>query len=237
MNGSPEDGFGTVPVSLPSQFQDIGYLCHTSDPSGLSIELLQHTFGRQTELTDTSHAHWHLGQVTIRTSDREKSLQVWKAARMRHVATMDVPQPSRGFTLDFVAFVEETPESSHASESESSSADMGIGSVARRLWLWRQPFTQIELQERWTSEHEPRFTYYYTGERRIANGAEWCGLTLIVADAKETAANIRAVTGDSFGVFWSSKQEESDMAGVFAVTVKDADGYHVRLLQAAGCRD
>ena len=31
-------------VSDPTQFYDIGYLCHLTDPDGFSIELLQHTF-------------------------------------------------------------------------------------------------------------------------------------------------------------------------------------------------
>ena len=33
-----------IEVSEPAQFQEIGYLCHTKDPAGYSIKLLQHTF-------------------------------------------------------------------------------------------------------------------------------------------------------------------------------------------------
>ena len=33
-----------ITVSNPSQFLDIGYLCHLTDPEGRSIELLQHSF-------------------------------------------------------------------------------------------------------------------------------------------------------------------------------------------------
>ena len=33
-----------ISVSKPSQFMDIGFLCHLNDPEGYSIELLQHTF-------------------------------------------------------------------------------------------------------------------------------------------------------------------------------------------------
>merc|ERR1712228_248440 len=33
-----------IAVGKASQFLDIGYLCHLSDPNGQTIELLQHTF-------------------------------------------------------------------------------------------------------------------------------------------------------------------------------------------------
>ena len=39
-----------VAVSQPSQFGEIGYMCHLQDPEGFQIELLQHRFeGRRAE--------------------------------------------------------------------------------------------------------------------------------------------------------------------------------------------
>ena len=53
-----------VSVSSPSQFMDVGYLCHLSDPSGFTIELLQHTF-QQNFVKPAPDDNFVLGQVAV----------------------------------------------------------------------------------------------------------------------------------------------------------------------------
>ena len=63
-------------VSKPSQFLDVGYLCHLKDPKGFTIELLQQTFQRnfvkpeedpRLALGQTAV----VGQITTRTTNIE----------------------------------------------------------------------------------------------------------------------------------------------------------------------
>ena len=63
-------------VSQPSQFLDVGYLCHLKDPKGFTIELLQQTFQRnfvkpeedpRLALGQTAV----VGQITTRTTNIE----------------------------------------------------------------------------------------------------------------------------------------------------------------------
>ena len=65
-----------VHVSAPSQFMEVGFLCHLSDPSGFTIELLQHKF--QTNFVPTSPDESLalgqpavIGQITTRSTNIE----------------------------------------------------------------------------------------------------------------------------------------------------------------------
>ena len=65
-----------VQVSAPSQFMEVGFLCHLSDPSGFSIELLQHKFQSNFVPTspDESLALGQpavIGQITTRSTNIE----------------------------------------------------------------------------------------------------------------------------------------------------------------------
>ena len=67
----------------PHQFEDIGYMSHLRDPEGFQIELLQHTFLGQPKTSEGDKA-WALGgrtalgQVTLRTSDIERDLALYR---------------------------------------------------------------------------------------------------------------------------------------------------------------
>ena len=70
-------------VSVPTQFRDIGYLCHMADPEGRSIELLQHSFATNfvkplEQPKKTLGQDSLIGQVTLRCSDISKSLQFYR---------------------------------------------------------------------------------------------------------------------------------------------------------------
>ena len=63
-------------VSAPSQFMEVGFLCHLSDPCGFTIELLQHKF--QTNFVPTSPDESLalgqpavIGQITTRSTNIE----------------------------------------------------------------------------------------------------------------------------------------------------------------------
>ena len=68
-------------VSQPSQFLEVGYLCHLKDPRGFTIELLQQTFQRNfvKPEEDRSLALGQsavVGQVTTRTTNIEVRSEV-----------------------------------------------------------------------------------------------------------------------------------------------------------------
>ena len=72
-----------IEVSTPTQFRDIGYLCHLADPEGRSIELLQHSFAsnfvKPVEQPQKILGQDSLiGQITLRCSDISKSLQLYR---------------------------------------------------------------------------------------------------------------------------------------------------------------
>ena len=127
-----------VPVSVPTQFRDIGYLCHLSDPEGFQVELLQHTFrdNRPAGAGDAGEplgGGARIGQVTLRVTDIEAALSKYRGQLgMRLLSVQDVPDP--GFTLYFLAFTAESPP------------NPALDSVDNREWLWRRPYTTLELQ-------------------------------------------------------------------------------------------
>ncbi|XP_068710210.1 uncharacterized protein [Montipora foliosa] len=135
-----------VDVSFPTQFMDIGYMCHLTDPFGYTIELLQQDFQSnfcpqkvktflQPNLALGQQAH--IGQITLRVSNIEKSLSFYQSVLgMKLLSRQSVPHK---FNLYFLACTEETPPSDD------------VNAVAIREWLWRRPYTTLELQH-WPTE-------------------------------------------------------------------------------------
>jgi hypothetical protein len=68
-----------------AQFKDIGYVAHTRDPEGFTIELLQFTFGTRTATTRGTSPGAPpkpfkdacVGQVTLRAHNRAAMLECW----------------------------------------------------------------------------------------------------------------------------------------------------------------
>lgn len=140
-----------VDVTSPRQFRDIGYLCHLSDPFGYSIELLQHDFQCnfcseriQTSLQSNMALgqQTHVGQITLRVSDIEKTLSFYQSALgMKLLSRQNIPNM---FDLYFLACTDEQPPSDD------------LNAVEIREWLWRRPYTTLELQH-WPAEQDRKF--------------------------------------------------------------------------------
>lgn len=130
-----------VDVTSPKQFRDIGYMCHLKDPYGYSIELLQHDFQSnfRSERIQSSlqpnlalGQQTHLGQITLRVSNIEKSLRFYQSALgMKLLSRQNIPDM---FDLYFLACTDEKPPSDD------------LNAVEIREWLWRRPYTTLELQ-------------------------------------------------------------------------------------------
>ena len=128
-------------MTPPKQFGDIGYLCHLNDPFGYSIELLQHDFQCNfcPERTQSSlqpnlapGQQTHLGQITLRVSDIEKTLSFYQCElSMKLLSRQSIPSM---FDLYFLACTDEKPPSDD------------LNAVEIREWLWKRPYTTLELQ-------------------------------------------------------------------------------------------
>lgn len=133
-----------VDVTQPRQFRDIGYLCHLNDPFGYSIELLQRDFQHNfcsdriksfLNPTLALHQQTHMGQITLRVSDIEKSLRFYESSLgMKLLSRQNIPDM---FDLYFLACTDEKPPSDN------------LNDVKIREWLWKRPYTTLELQY-WT---------------------------------------------------------------------------------------
>ena len=130
-----------VDVTAPRQFLDIGYMCHLNDPFGYSIELLQHDFQSNfnSERVEASlqpnlalGQRAHIGQITLRVSNIEKSLRFYESALgMKLLSRQSIPEK---FNLYFLACTNEKPPADD------------INAVEIREWLWKRPYTTLELQ-------------------------------------------------------------------------------------------
>lgn len=129
-----------IAVSEASQFEDIGYLCHLNDPNGFGIELLQHDFQQNFHPRNTSKNEWPLGspaclgQITIQSSDIDRTRQFYSDfLAMKLLSIQDVSQ--YGFTLYFFAWTDENPPRDDLRDA-----------TVNREWLWKRPYTTIEVR-------------------------------------------------------------------------------------------
>lgn len=130
-----------IDVSAPTQFLDVGYLCHLADPDGHEIELLQHHFeeNHRPRAIETNHPLGTLailGQITLRVSDTTWALGFYRDALGMRLLSRQPIAPHR-FTLHFLAYTDETPPIDD------------LEATGNREWLWQRPYTTLELQERW----------------------------------------------------------------------------------------
>jgi catechol 2,3-dioxygenase-like lactoylglutathione lyase family enzyme len=125
-----------VQVGDPKQFLDIGYMAHLSDPQGFVIELLQHDFQGNRPLgagnASAPFAAACIGQITLRSGDVQAEEAVFESLGMRLLSVQEV-EPY-GFDLHFYAFTGEHPP------------EPDLWSVANREWLWKRPYTTLEIQ-------------------------------------------------------------------------------------------
>ncbi|MDG2265261.1 MAG: VOC family protein [Candidatus Marinamargulisbacteria bacterium] len=114
-------------ITDPVQFRDIGYLCHTQDPDGNTIELLQHTFygNPLSQKKERTIAH-----ISIRSADINRAIPVYTALGLRLLSKQATPS----FDLYFLA------------ETSDALPDPAIESVHNREWLWQRPYPCLEIQ-------------------------------------------------------------------------------------------
>ena len=127
-------------ITQPHQFQDIGYLCHITDPEGFQIELLQHTFEGAPKTARGDPARplgggCRIGQVTLRTDDIAPELDHYQRALGMTLLSRQ-PVDTYGFELYFLAFTNDRPP------------DADVSAIANRPWLWQRPYTTLEIQHR-----------------------------------------------------------------------------------------
>ena len=125
-----------IQVSDPQQFRDIGYMSKIADPNGFIIELLQQGFeGSEKEVGD-GHAFGSqatLAHITLRITDLAASKRVFEQELgMRLMSAQPVDEFD--FCLYFYAW------------SDEPLPDPDLYSIDNREWLWRRPYTLIELQ-------------------------------------------------------------------------------------------
>lgn len=138
----------TQGLSLPDpyQFRDIGYMTKLTDPNGLIIELLQQGFEGREDPLPAGHqiggqktgghpigAQATLAHITLRVTDLDAAKAFFETRLGMRLMSVQ-PVTDLGFCLYFYAWSAETlphPD---------------LKSVANREWLWRRPYTLIELQ-------------------------------------------------------------------------------------------
>ncbi len=126
-----------ISVSSGIQFKEIGYMSKISDPKGFVIELLQQGFlGYEEKISKNIHpigSQGTLAHITLRITDLEKSKYYFEEKlKMRLMSIQAVKEYE--FCLYFYTF------------SDEILPDEDLNSVKNRQWLWRRPYTFIELQ-------------------------------------------------------------------------------------------
>lgn len=125
-----------IPVGIPRQFRDVGYLAHFQDPEGFTIELIAHTFqGEQRqEPTDPKclGGGAHLNLLTLRTANIKPIQEACAAWGMSLLSIQPVER--NGFTLYFFAFTNEQQPSSN------------LTAIENRTWVYQRPYTVLEVQ-------------------------------------------------------------------------------------------
>ncbi|WP_417454640.1 VOC family protein [Kiloniella sp.] len=125
----------------PYQFRDIGYMTKLTDPKGFHIELLQQGFeGNEQALDHNSVASGHaiadqaiLAHITLRVTDLVTARDYFENKLGMRLMSIQ-PVEDRGFCLYFYSWNDETLP------------NPDLTAVANREWLWRRPYSLLELQ-------------------------------------------------------------------------------------------
>jgi len=199
-----------VEVDTPRQIPDIAYLCHCNDPDDYCIELIQHDFLHNHKPVPENSAY-PLGTrptfslITYRVKNADISVKFYsEVLGMRLLSRQAVE--SRGFTLYFLAFTEEKPPN----------AD--IENVDNREWLWKRPYTMVELQHIWGTENEHDFAYRVGSET---------GFESVSFATKKFDDLLKKVIRQGYKIDVGTIDP---ILKVRTATVTDPDGYSLRLI-------
>jgi hypothetical protein len=113
---------------------------------------------------------------------------------------------TRGFTLYFLACTDERPPHEN------------IESVDNREWLWKRPYTMVELQHIWGTETKPDFAYRAdskSGFEGVSFGAK--RLDDLLKEFGQQDLEVKICDVDP-------------ILNVRTATVSDPDGYSIRLI-------
>uniref|UniRef100_A0A0G4GML8 VOC domain-containing protein n=1 Tax=Chromera velia CCMP2878 TaxID=1169474 RepID=A0A0G4GML8_9ALVE len=161
-----------VRISDPSQFRDIGYLAHLTDPDGLTIELLQRTFEHKTKLPEEPElvnqvlgTRATLSHITLRTGmDLGGSSKFFSDTLGLKLLSVQPVEPY-AFSLFFFA-------PSGLAHKEKMVREDDLFAVENREWLWQRPVTVLELQQRTRGDFCPSFSPGALGLREIVLDVE-----------------------------------------------------------------
>ncbi|MEX2495636.1 MAG: VOC family protein [Woeseia sp.] len=199
-----------VEIDSPRQVPDIAYLCHLYDPDGYCIELIQHDFQHRHEPAEEdpdcalgTPATFSL--ITCRAKDINKSLEFYAGFLGMQLLSRQVVG-SRGFTLYFLAFTDERPPYED------------IEHIENREWLWKRPYTLLELQHIWGTEDNPGFAY------RVGAATGFEGISLCATGFDAVLARADAC-GYTYGVLDKEVLPDARVANLV-----DPDSYSVKLV-------
>lgn len=202
-----------VDVDTPRQIPDIAYLCHCNDPDDYCIELIQHDFLHNHTLQKQNSAY-ALGTrptfslITYRVKDADVSLKFYSDVLGMRLLSRQVVE-SRGFTLYFLACTDEDPP--HAD----------IEHVGNREWLWKRPYTMIELQHVWGTENRDDFAY------RVGPETGFAGVSFATKNIDDLCNSIgRQGYKIDVGAI-------DPILQVRTATATDPDGYSLRFIDKA----
>lgn len=199
-----------VEVDTPRQIPDIAYLCHFNDPDGYCIELIQHDF-LDNHVAETEDSAYSLGTpptfslITYRVKDAAKSLKFYEGVLGMRLLSKQVVE-TRGFTLYFLACTDDRPPHEN------------IENVDNREWLWKRPYTMVELQHIWGTEAKPDFAY------RVDSRSGFGGVSF---GAKRLDDLLKEFGQQDLEV---EICDVDPILDVRTATVSDPDGYPIRLI-------
>jgi len=204
-------------VANGTRVPNVGYVSHLRDPDGFTIELLQHDFQANFVPSPASSSlplgfPLALGQVTLRVSNADASLRFYQdILGMKLLLRLPVKcHDGARSVLYFLAWTDAQPP------------NPDVNAVENAEWLWRQPFTTIELQHMVSPPLQAGFQEIPTG------GAGFLGLRAFsprVADLKKHLEHHGYATED-----FSS---DDPVMGLPSFVVRDPDGIPITVNQIA----
>lgn len=123
-------------VPDPRQFRDIGYMSKLVDPNGFAIELLQQGFEGKSRPAGEGHpvgAQAILAHITLRVTDLAAARSFCEETLGLRLISVQPVEPF-GFCLYFYCW------------SDEALPNEDLRAVENREWLWRRPYTLLELQ-------------------------------------------------------------------------------------------
>lgn len=124
---------------------DVATLCHLKDPEGYCIELLEYAPQAPIDPVLPLGGEARLLLSTYRVKDPRRSLEYYQQRGWYLLSRQIIA--SRQMTLYFLAPVNEPLPV------------QDIDAIENRPWLWQRPYTLLEWQHIWGTEHSDTFNY------------------------------------------------------------------------------